>query len=235
MSTPADPKTVWTAVDTYALSHSHPSSRPNTTALTQTLAASRAAGLPDIAASRAQAKFLALFLRATSTTHALEIGTLGGFTSIFLASENPQLRITTVEISPANAAVAKQNIASAGLSDRIEVILGAGVDVLPQLKADVLAGKREKYGFVFIDADKQNNWNYFDIAADITVAKGVVVVDNVVRRGRVADGEAAKADDRIAGAREVIEKVGADGRVDSVVLQTVGEKGYDGWLWAVVN
>jgi len=140
-----------------------------------------------------------------------------------------------VEISPANAAVAKQNIASAGLSDRIEVILGAGVDVLPQLKADVLAGKREKYGFVFIDADKQNNWNYFDVAADITVAKGVVVVDNVVRRGRVADGEAAKADDRIAGAREVIEKVGADGRVDSVVLQTVGEKGYDGWLWAVVN
>ncbi|KAK0638591.1 S-adenosyl-L-methionine-dependent methyltransferase [Cercophora newfieldiana] len=226
-------KTTWTAVDTYALSHSHPPSRPNATTLAQTLDSSRAAGLPDIAASRAQAKFLALFLRATATTHALELGTLGGFTAIVLASENPQLHVTTVEISPEHAEVAKRNIAAAGLEGRIEVILGAGVDVIASVKREVEEGKRPKFGFVFIDADKENNWNYFDVAADITKSKGVVVVDNVVRGGRVADETVT--DSRILGARKVIENVGKDARVDSVVLQTVGEKGYDGWLWAVVN
>jgi predicted O-methyltransferase YrrM len=226
-------KTTWTAVDTYTLAHTHPLSRPNSSLLTSTLTASQASGLPDIAASRAQAKFLSLFLRATHTTSALEIGTLGGFTSIFLASENPQLRVVTVEVNPEHADVAKQNIAAAGLSDRIEVILGAGVDVLAKIKDEVDAGKREKFGFVFIDADKENNWNYFDVAAGIVKSKGVVVVDNVVRRGKAA--EEGTTDSRILGARRVIEVAGRDGRVDSVVLQTVGEKGYDGWLWAVVN
>ncbi|KAK4443816.1 O-methyltransferase-domain-containing protein [Podospora aff. communis PSN243] len=226
-------KTTWTTVDTYTLSHTHPPSRPNSSLLASTLSTSHASGLPDIAASRAQAKFLSLFLRATNTTSALEIGTLGGFTSIFLASENPQLRVTTIEVNPEHAEVAKRNIAAAGLSDRIDVILGAGVDVLAGIRQDVDTGKKEKFGFVFIDADKENNWNYFDVAAGIVKSKGVVVVDNVVRGGKVADEGAT--DSRILGARRVIEEVGRDGRVDSVVLQTVGEKGYDGWLWAVVN
>ncbi|KAK0614584.1 O-methyltransferase-domain-containing protein [Immersiella caudata] len=232
MSTSPD-KTTWTAVDTYTLTHSHPPSRPNSSILSSTLTTSHHSNLPNIAASHAQAKFLALFLRATNTTTALEIGTLGGFTSIFLASENPQLKITTVEVNPEHAGVARRNITAAGLEGRIEVILGAGVDVLAKIKEDVVTGKREKFGFVFIDADKENNWNYFDVAAGITRSKGVVVVDNVVRGGRVV--EEGVTDTRILGARRVIEEVGRDGRVDSVVLQTVGEKGYDGWLWAVVN
>ncbi|KAK5655691.1 hypothetical protein OQA88_5624 [Cercophora sp. LCS_1] len=224
---------VWDAVDEYTFAHSHPSSRPNTEALKNALTASADAGLPDIAASSTQAKFLALTLRALGVEHALEIGTLGGRTAIWLASENPQLHLTTVEIDEHNAEVARKNIAFAGLSDRVEVVVGAGVDVIKQLKEEVIAGKRPRFGFFFIDADKENNWNYFDVAADIAKPKAIIVVDNVVRKGQIAD--ASNTDSRIQGAKVVIENAGKDPRVDSVVLQTVGDKGYDGWLWAVVN
>jgi len=234
MPSASDAQTLFTTIDAYTNTHTHPSDRPNTTTLSQTLTNSKSSSLPDIALSPAQAKFLALFLRATHTTTALELGTLGGYTSIFLASENPQLHITTVEIDPRNAEVARKNINAAGLGDRIEVIEGAGVDVIRKLQEEVKEGKRERFGFVFIDADKENNWTYFDVAAGITVPRGVIVVDNVVRGGRIVD-ESLKGDKRVAGAREVIEKAGKDGRVDSTVLQTVGEKGHDGWLWAVVN
>ncbi len=223
----------WTAVDKYAFSHSHPSSRPNTAALENALTASQAAGLPDISASPAQAKFLALTCRLAGVTHALELGTLGGYSAIWLASENPQLHLTTVEFNPKHAEVARKNIEFAGLSDRIEVIVGAGVDVLPQIRDEVASGKRPKFGFVFIDADKENNWNYFSLAREMVTPRTVICVDNVVRGGRVADTEVQ--DPRIFGGREAIEKAGKDPRVDSVVIQTVGEKSYDGWLWAVVN
>ncbi|KAK3686240.1 S-adenosyl-L-methionine-dependent methyltransferase [Podospora appendiculata] len=225
---------VWDAVDAYTLPHSHPPSRPNTAALTNALVASKAAGLPDISASPAQAKFLALAARAAKVTHALEVGTLGGYSAIWLASENPQLHLTTVEFDAHHVAVARANIVFAGLANRIDVIHGAGVDVLARLKGEVLAGTRPRFGFVFIDADKTNNWNYFDLAADMALPGATIVVDNVVRGGRLVDEEALQLP-QIQGAREVVEKVGRDARADSVVLQTVGEKSYDGWLWAVVN
>lgn len=224
---------LWAVVDQYTNSHTHPKSRANTEALRRGLAASKEAGLPDIAASSAQAKFLALFIRSVGVTHALEIGTLGGLTAIWLASENPQLHVTTIEVNPDNAEVARKNIESAGLSDRIEVILGKGIDVIGQLKQEVLEGKRPRFGFFFIDADKENNWNYFNVAADISKPRAVIVVDNVVRGGRIVDP--SNTDPRVNGTRQVIENAGKDPRVDSVVLQTVGDKGHDGWLWAVVN
>jgi len=226
-----DPR--WNAVDEYAFGHSHPSTRPNTDSLRQTLESSQAAGLPDISASAAQAKFMALLIRAQGITHALEVGTLGGYTAIWLASENPSLHLTTVEFDPEHAKVARANIDKAGLSDRIELIEGAGIEVLPRLLEEVKAGKRQKLGFTFIDADKPNNWNYFDLAVQMSVPKAWVVVDNVVRQGKVADFE--NKDPRFQGARDAIENAGKDPRVDSVVIQTVGEKNYDGALWAVVN
>jgi len=224
---------LWTAVDHYTFSHSHPPSSRSTPALQHALVSSKEAGLPDIAASPSQAKFLALFCRAVGVTHLLELGTLGGYTSIFLASENPQLHITTVEVSPKNADVARSNIEFAGLSDRVEVILGPALEVVGRLRQEVLAGERPQFGFVFADADKENNWNYFNLAADITKPKGVICVDNVVRGGRIVNS--ATTDPRILGGREVIEKAGKDPRVDTVVIQTVGEKGFDGWLWAVLH
>jgi len=226
-----DPR--WNAVDEYAFGHSHPSTRPNTEALRHALENSQAAGLPDISASAAQAKYMALLIRAQGITHALEVGTLGAYTAIWLASENPGLHLTTVEFNSEHVKVARANIEHAGLTDRIELIEGAGIDVLPRLLEEVQAGKRPKLGFTFIDADKPNNWNYFDLAVQMSAPQAWVVVDNVVRQGKIVDLE--NLDPRFYGAREAIEKAGKDPRVDSVVIQTVGEKNYDGALWAVVR
>lgn len=223
----------WTSVDKYALSHTHPPSRPNTKHLQETLDASEKAGLPSYAVSAAQAKFLALHCRTAGVKHVLEVGTLGGYSAIWMAGQNPQLRVTSVEYDPHHVDVARKNIANAGLADRIEVIHGAGVDVLSKLQEEVKAGSRPRFGFVFIDADKLNNWRYFQLAREMVEPGSVICVDNVVRDGMVA--EMGYSDAHLEGAREVVEKVGKEDGVDSVVLQTVGEKGYDGWLWAVVS
>jgi predicted O-methyltransferase YrrM len=224
---------VWGKVDTYALAHSHPASRPNTAALENALTASREAGLPDISLSAAQGKFLALHCRAAGVAHALEVGTLGGYSAIWLASENPALRLTTVEYNPLHVEVARRNIEAAGLADRVEVVHGAGVDVLARLRDEVRAGARPPFGFVFIDADKENNWNYFKLAKEMVKPNSVICVDNVVRRGGLADPE--NTEPYVLASRRVVEEVGKEPGVDSVVVQTVGSKGYDGWLWAVVS
>lgn len=224
---------VWGDVDDYAFPHSHPSSRPNTKALQDAITASRAAGLPDISVSPAQGKFLALHCRASGVTHALEVGTLGGYSAIWLASENPQLRLVTVEYSALHVEVARKNIEAAGLSERVEVIHGAGVDVLARLREEVKEGKRERFGFVFIDADKQNNWNYVKLAKDMAKPNSVICVDNVVRQGKLANPDTT--DEMVLAARHVVETVGKEPGLDSVVIQTVGDKSYDGWLWAVVG
>ncbi|RMZ77743.1 hypothetical protein DV737_g4190, partial [Chaetothyriales sp. CBS 132003] len=223
----------WAAVDSYSLSHSHPASRPNASVLQDTLKSSETAGLPSIALSVAQGKFLALHCRAAGVTHALEVGTLGGYSAIWVASENPQLKVTTVEYNQHHVEVARENIKHAGLADRIEVIHGAGLDVLTRLREEVQAGTRPRFGFVFIDADKVNNWRYFQLAKDMIKPNSVICVDNIVRFGRLVD--ATDSDASVQGSREVVEKAGKEPGVDSVVLQTVGEKGYDGWLWAVIS
>ena len=224
---------VWGKVDAYALPHSHPASRPNTAALGNALTASSEAGLPEISVSAAQGKFLALHCRSAGVTHALEVGTLGGYSAIWLASENPALRLTTVEYNSLHVEVARKNIESAGLSDRVDVVHGAGVDVLERLRDEARAGTRPPFGFVFIDADKENNWNYFKLAKQLVKPNSVVCVDNVVRRGDLAD--LSNTEPFVIASRRVVENVGKEPGVDSVVLQTVGEKSYDGWLWAVVS
>jgi len=223
----------WAAVDAYSFPHSHPASRPNAEVLEKVIRASREAGLPEYAVSPAQGKFLALHCRASRVTHALEVGTLGGYAAIWLASENPQLRLTTVEYNPRHVEVARKNIESAGLSDRVEVIHGTGVDVLGRLRDEVRARMRPQFGFVFIDADKQNNWNYFKLAKDMVLPNSVICVDNVVCDGDLADP--GNIDPYIVASRRVVENVGKEPGVDSVVVQTVCEKSYDGWLWALVG
>jgi predicted O-methyltransferase YrrM len=242
-----DPR--WTAVDDYTLSHLHPSSRPNHAALTSALERCDEAGIPDISAQPTLSKFLALQCRLLNVKHAVEVGTGGGYTSIFIASENPQIHITSAEINPKRAEAARQNIANAGLSERVEVVLGSGLDVLTDLLAKVESGEKERIGFAFIDADKVNNWAYFDLAVKMSVKGACIVVDNVVQKGAiVADLKELPTDedlvpgslrrgtvDHVMGARKVIEEVGKDPRVDGVVLQIVGEKDYDGILMAVVK
>lgn len=164
-----------------------------------------------------------------SVKHVLELGTLGGYSAIWMASENPDLHITSIEFNPHHASVARQNIQAAGLSKQIEIILGAGLDVLPKIFSDIESGKREKFGFTFIDADKLNNWNYFDWAVKMSVPRACIVVDNIASKGRLADAQVAEEDQMVKGGREVVEKVGRDLRVDGVVLQTVSEKNYDGY------
>jgi predicted O-methyltransferase YrrM len=223
----------WSAMDAYALPHSHPVSRPNTKALADAIGTSQVAGLPEYAVSPAQGKFLALHCRAVGVTHALEVGTLGGYAAIWLASENPQLQLTTVEYNLRHVEVARKNIEAAGLSARVEVIHGAGIDVLARLRDDVRSNTRPPFGFVFIDADKQNNWNYFKLAKEMVKPNSVICVDNVVREGDLADP--GTTEPYVLACRRVVENVGKEPGVNSVVVQTVGEKGYDGWLWALVN
>ncbi|KAK5120032.1 hypothetical protein LTR85_007109 [Meristemomyces frigidus] len=225
---------VWTAVDAYTISNLHPPSQPNSAALVYALKNSRDQGLPDIASYPVIGKFFALQCRALRVKHALELGTLGGYTSIWLASENPGLQVTTIEVNPHYRDVAQQNLEHAGVADRVDSRLGAGLDVLPVLGKEIAAGEKPRLGFVYIDADKKNNWNYLDQVIPMCDSGAVIFVDNIVAGGGLVD-DAQLGDPMVSGAREVVENVGKDDRVEGMVLQTVGEKSYDGVLMVVVN
>ncbi|KAH7398735.1 O-methyltransferase-like protein family 3 [Phaeosphaeria sp. MPI-PUGE-AT-0046c] len=227
----ADPR--WNAVDEYAFSHLHPNtSIPSNSVLEHVRSASEEAGLPDIAVSPPQGKYLQLQARLVRAKNVLEIGTLGGYSTIWLAHACPDTKVTSVEVNEHHTNVARANVEYAGIADRVEVQLGPGMEVLPQLAEEVKTGKREKFQFVFIDADKSNNWNYVDIALGMCESGACVVVDNVVREGRLAQD---LDDASVQGARRVVEKIGKDKRLDGMVLQTVGDKSYDGFLFAVVR
>lgn len=224
----------WTAVDDYAFSKLHPStSTPSQTTLKNTLANSTKKGLPDIAVSPSQGKFLKLQAQLVKAQNILEIGTLGGYSTIWLADSSPSVRVVSIEFDAHHREVALENLAQAGYADRVDVRLGAGLDVLPQVAAEVATGEIGKFDLVFIDVDKENNWRYVEHALGMVSSGALIIVDNVVRKGKVA--QAGTGDARVEGAREVIEKIGADERLDGVVLQTVGEKSYDGFLLAVVK
>lgn len=229
-----DPK--WVATDLYALSHLHPSTAHNSAILKSTLDNSAEQGLPAIYSSRACAKFLALQAKAIDAKHFLEVGTLGGFASIWLASENPNLMVTTLEYNPHHAEVARENISNAGLSHRITVHVGPAMETLPTILCDIYAGKLPKLDMVYVDADKENNWNYVDTAINGCRKGAVIVVDNVVQGGQVAsEDDPSDMPQNVTGARKVIENVGKDGRVTATVIQTVGEGSHDGFLFAVVQ
>ncbi|OCK82936.1 O-methyltransferas-like protein family 3 [Lepidopterella palustris CBS 459.81] len=224
----------WTAVDNYSFPILHPASAvPSNNALEHALDNSAKNGLPGIAVPPSQGKFLMLQAQLIHAKNILEIGTLGGYSTIWMASARPDIHVTTIEINEHHAAVARDNLAKAGLSERVDVLLGSGLEVLPKLKAEVEAGTREKFNLVFIDADKENNWAYVDAAVGMCEAGACVIVDNVVRKGMLADADTN--DSRVHGARKVVEEVGKDERLDGIVMQTVGEKNYDGFLMAIVK
>ncbi|KAF2796821.1 O-methyltransferas-like protein family 3 [Melanomma pulvis-pyrius CBS 109.77] len=228
-----DPR--WTAVDEYSFTHLHPTSQtsPSNEALSHALSNSEKQGLPDIAVSPSQGKYLKLQAQLVKAQNILEVGTLGGYSTIWLATSSPSVHVVSVEVDAHHAEVARANIQHAGLGDRVEVQLGPGIEVLPKLAEEVKSGKRGKFQFVFIDADKENNWNYVDLAIGMAEQGACIIVDNVVRKGQLAQD--AGGDTRIEGARRVVESIGKDERLDGVVVQTVGEKNYDGFLIAVVK
>lgn len=192
----------------------------------KTLTANAAAGLPDIDVSPPQGKLLHLLALASGARRVLEVGTLGGYSTIWLArAVGESGRITTLEIDPHHAEVARANLAAAGVGDRVEVITGAAIDTLGRL-----AGP---FDLVFIDADKENNVAYVRAAIGLSRPGTVIVVDNVVREGGVLD--AASGDPRIIGTRALFDFVSAEPRLTATVIQTVGRKKWDGFLLAIVD
>ena len=226
MQTPEPTQPTWSAVDTYCERHLH---APDTS-LDHALSASEAAGLPAIAVSACQGKFLNLLARIRGAKRILELGTLGGYSTIWLARALPANgQLVTIEIDPAHAAVATANIARAGLSGCVQIRVGAALTELDQM----IARAESPFDLVFIDADKPNNPNYVERCLKLTHPGSVIIVDNVIRRGGVLDESGT--DDRVIGARRVIELMGTHPSLDATVLQTVGLKGYDGFAIALVR
>ncbi|MEV6772263.1 O-methyltransferase [Nocardia sp. NPDC051030] len=194
-----------------------------------TLQANAAAGLPAIDVSPPQGKFLYLIAKSTRARRALEIGTLGGYSTAWLArAVGKSGQVVTLEYEPKHAEVARTNLDRAGVGDRVEIRVGAALDTLPVLAEE----NPEPFDLVFIDADKVNNSNYVQWALRLTRPGSVIIVDNVVRNGAISD--AATTDPAARASRDVIELIAAEPRLDGTVLQTVGSKGWDGLAYAVV-
>jgi predicted O-methyltransferase YrrM len=194
------------------------------------LEASVAGGLPPIHVSPLQGRMLQLLAQIQGAQRILEVGTLGGFSTLWLARAlAPGGRIVTLELDPKHAAVAQANFQRAGVADRVELRLGAAKDSLAALVAAAAA----PFDFVFIDADKASIPDYYRLAVQLSQPGTVIITDNVIRKGAVI--EAGSADASVQGVRRFNEIVAADGRVTSTTLQTVGEKGYDGFTLTVVN
>ncbi len=217
---------LWTAVDGYICDLLVP---PDP-ALDAALGDSAAAGLPAISVAPNQGKLLALLVQLGSARSILEIGTLGGYSTIWLArAMGAGGRLVTLEADPRHAEVARANLARAGLSEVVEVRVGAALDTLPQLAAEGMG----PFDLVFIDADKANNAEYFQWALRLSRPGSLIVVDNVVRDGAVLDD--TSTDPAIRGTRRLYELMADEPRVDATVIQTVGSKGYDGLAVALVT
>jgi predicted O-methyltransferase YrrM len=196
-------------------------------ALAAAAQASDAAGLPPIAVSMQQGKFLCLLAGAIQARRILEIGTLGGFSTIWLArGAGPQGRVVTLEYEPKHAEVARSNLQRAGVADRVEVIVGAALDTLPSLTGG-------PFDLIFIDADKENNAAYIEWAVRLARPGSVVLLDNVIRDGRILDAQYDDA--RIQATRRTLQMMGEHPRLDTAVIQTVGAKEWDGFAFALVR
>ena len=197
-------------------------------ALRAALAASDAAGLPAGSITSSQGKFLELLVRIRGAHRVLEIGTLGGYSAIWLARGlSPTGRLVTLEQDPAYAQIARANLAHAGLSERVEVRIGAALQTLPQLAAEDTG----PFDLVFIDADKQHNPGYLEWSLRLGRAGTLIVADNVIRAGAILDpaSEDPKlGDGGVHGLRRFYEQVAADPRLSATAIQTVSEKGHDG-------
>ncbi len=198
--------------------------------LDATLADSAAAGLPAIAVSPTEGKFLHLLARATGARRILEVGTLGGYSTIWMARALPaDGTLVTLELSPLHADVARINLERAGLTDRVQVIVGQATASLAALVQERAA----PFDVIFIDADKENSLPYFEAAVALSRSGTMIVVDNVVRDGAVIN--AGSTDPSVMGVRRLLEHLATDTRVDATALQTVGSKGHDGMLVAMVR
>lgn len=213
----------WTLVDGYVADRLLSGANPVFEAI---LRANAAGGLPAIDVSPAQGKFLHLLVKLSGARRILEIGTLGGYSTVWMASALPaDGRLVTLEYSPHHAEVARENIARAGLLEKVDVRQGAALDLLPSVEGP--------FDFIFIDADKPNNPGYLDWAVRLSRPGTVIILDNVVRDGRVTD--ASSADRNVQGSRAAFDFFREHPELDTTVLQTVGLKGYDGFALAVVT
>lgn len=215
---------VWTAVDRYV------NDRVvfEDDALRAATDAASRAGLPAISVTPAQGKFLYLLARASGARLILELGTLAGYSTIWLArAAGPGGRVITLEADPKHAAVARENLARARLDRMVDVRVGPALETLPSLT------DAAPFDLVFIDADKPNVPEYFDWAIKLSRPGTLIVVDNVVREGALVDD--ANTDPSVLGVRRLHERLSRDERVAATTLQTVGAKGYDGITLAIVN
>lgn len=223
---PKEAEKIWTDVDRYFVETLHLSDP----ILDSTMKANAAAELPAIDVAPNQGKLLHLLAKLVSAKRILEIGTLGGYSTIWLARAlPPNGRLISLEFSAKHAEVAKSNVQRADLSERVEIRVGAALDSLPSIEKEGIA----PFDFIFIDADKPNNPGYLEWAIKLSRPGTLIIVDNVVRDGAIADG--SSSDPTIKGTRKMFDLLAGNPRLSSTALQTVGSKGYDGFAMAIVN
>ena len=199
-------------------------------ALERALAASAAAGLPPIAVSAVQGKLLYLLAQSAGARRVLEVGTLGGYSAIWFGrAVGEHGSVVSLEIDPEHAAVARKNLAAAGLGSVVTVEVAPALEKLDRL----VAARTEPFDMIFIDADKRNNPNYLARGLELAHSGTIVVVDNVVRDGAVTDTRSRDPD--IVGTRRCLEMMASDPRLQATAIQTVGAKGYDGFAIALVR
>ena len=216
----------WSAVDDFI----NGALVPPDDALSAALRESDAAGLPPISVTPAQGRLLHILAQTQGAKSILEVGTLGGYSTIWLARALPPGgRMLTLEINAATAKVARANLARAGLDSVVEVRVGPALDSLREL----CARKPAPFDLVFIDADKVNNPEYFRAALELTRSGSLIIVDNVVRDGEILDEHSQDA--AVRGTRALYAVMGAEPRVTATAIQTVGSKGYDGFAIARVR
>lgn len=214
----------WSAVDEYLAQQLLPEDE----VLTQILANNRRAGLPEIDVSPMQGQLLALLVRMTHAKRILEIGTLGAYSTVWMARELPSDgELLTLEFDALHAAIARENIEFAGLTRQVRVKEGPALQTLESL------GERPPFDLIFIDADKPNNPNYLKWALHYSRPGTLIIGDNVVRDGEVTNS--SSTDDRVQGVRKFIEMIGDNPRLTATAMQTVGTKGWDGFTLAWVN
>jgi predicted O-methyltransferase YrrM len=215
----------WKITDDYIVEHMFGDDPDLSSALARNLDG----GLPAIDVSRPQAELLAILVRMSGAKRVLEVGTLGGYSTIPLArAVGPEGSVTTLELSPHHAEVAAANLVSAGLNDRVEIQVGAAQDLLEAMLDEPPA----PFDFTFIDADKANTPIYFELARKLSRPGATILADNIIRHGTLADP--TKSDPDTAGNRLLLDQLGRDDSVQATTIQTVGHKAWDGFTIAIV-
>jgi predicted O-methyltransferase YrrM len=219
-------ESLWNQVDEYFESRL----TPPDDALEEALKDSNAAGLPAINVTPLQGKFLALLAQLCHARRILEVGTLGGYSAIWMGRALPtDGSLVTLEINRGHAAVAQRNLERAGLAERVHVVVGPASTSL----AHMIADKVEPFDLVFIDADKESSEEYFEAAVKLSRVGTVIVVDNVVRKGAIVDKDTS--DTMVLGIQRLTDRLAKETRATSTAIQTVGAKGYDGFILSVVG